>query len=356
MSQSLAPQVAERLRRAAHRLGTADPVPPVKDLLERTFALPPGDPRYAHNALTPGAAPFEPSYSELQPGALRFNIQPLGPDASGMDRRDESTREMRRLVRTFFGADALRWFDQRSEPWRGFGAGSNLQFGAFFGTGCDRDGLASSKVYYETGAGEIDGLPPGLLRVVGAALTAMPELQPLFTTIAAQRRLGGQRLTCAHPQPLRIADLQPLLDAVGLGERLPGLLQILGLVLGGRFDLPAGSTLIGIGDGANGPEIEIYVLLERIPDLPPDFLGLLTLGLSERPRELTALERWMSAFTPEDDAWPGHFSILSVWTDRSHGPRVSLYLRPAELEVVPRVDTSPQPPAPSGNRHPLNGG
>ena len=71
----------------------------MKDLLERTFALPPGDPRYAHNALTPGAAPFEPSYSELQPGALRFNIQPLGPEASGMDRRDESIAALRESVR-----------------------------------------------------------------------------------------------------------------------------------------------------------------------------------------------------------------------------------------------------------------
>jgi len=333
MATALSSRVANLLSHAARRLGTADPTPTVKGLLDRTFNLPEGDPRYADNALTPGAAPLEPSYSELQPGTLRFNLQPLGPGASGVDRRDEATREMRRLVSAFFGREALHWFDERSEPWRGFGSGSNLHYGAFFGTGYDRDGLCSSKVYYETGPGQIEALPMGLFGVASTALAVLPGLVPLFTTIGAQRGTGGQRLTFAHPRPLRIADLQPLLDALGLGQRMPGILQILGLALGGRFDLPAQATLIGIGRSSEGPEIEIYVLLGMIPDLPVDFLSLLTLGLSERPRELAALERWMTAFTPEDDIWPGRFSILSVRTSATMPPRVGLYLRPVEFEV-----------------------
>ncbi|WP_027147819.1 hypothetical protein [Methylobacter tundripaludum] len=332
MAQALASRIADMLRQSANKLGTVDPVPSLGGLLNRTFVLPQGDPRYADNALTPGAAPFEPS-SDLQSGQLRFNIQPLGPDASGIDRRDESTREMRRLVNTFFGREALRWFDERSEPWRGFGSGSNLNFGAFFGTGYDRNGLYNSKVYYESGPGQIESLPMSLFGLVSTAMSVMPKLRPLFTTISAQRDLGSERLTFAHPQALRIADLQPLLDALGLGYRMPGILQILGLVLGGRFDLPANATLIGVGQGQDGPEIEIYVLLGMIPDLPPNFLGLLTLGLSERPRELTALESWMSAFTPEDDVWPGRFSIISVRTSPAISARVSLYLRPVEFEV-----------------------
>ncbi len=337
MAKALASRVANLLSHAAQRLGTADPTPTMRGLLDRTFTLPEGDPRYADNALTPGAAPIEPSYSELQPGTLRFNLQPLGPEASGLDRRDEATREMRRLVGSFFGREALHWFDERSEPWRGFGSGSNLHYGAFFGTGHDRDGLFSSKVYYETGPGQIDALPMGLFGVASTALSVMPGLVPLFTTLAAQRDAGGQRLTFAHPRPLRLADLQPLLDALGLGQRMPGLLQILGLALGGRFDLPAQATLIGVGRSPDGVELEIYVLLGMIPDLPAEFLSLLTLGLSERPRELTALERWLAAFTPEDDVWPGRFSILSVRTSATMPPRVGLYLRPVEFEVPPQA-------------------
>jgi hypothetical protein len=339
-------ELAHKLRRllsnAASHLGTKDPGQILGGLIDRTFTLPQGDPRYAANALTPGAAPLEPSYSALEPDKLRFNLQPLGPDASGVDRRDEATREMRRLIGTFFGREALHWFDGRSEPWRGFGCGSGLNYGAFFGASCDRDGLHDSKVYYETGPGQIDGLPMGLFGLVSTALTVMPQLRPLFTTIAAQREMGGQRLTFAHMPPLRIADLQPLLDAVGLGHRMAGILQILGLVLGGRFDLPANATLIGVGQAPDGPDIELYVLLGMIPDLPPNFLGLVTLGLSERPRELMALERWMAAFTPQDDVWPGRFSILSIRTSRSTPPRVTLYLRPVEFEVPPEALRSGQ--------------
>ncbi len=334
MLQPLSNKVGKRLMAAAQRLGTADPVAPISGLISRTFSLPEGDPRYGENALTPMAAPFEPSFSEQQPGMLRFTIEPLGPGATGIDRRDEATREMRRLVASYFGRDALHWFDQRSEAWRGFGSGGNgLGYGAFFGANYDRDGLAGSKVYYETGAGQIDALPGGLLAIVRAVTMLMPGLRPLFTTIATARHGGGQRLTFVAPQALRIADFQPVLDALGLGERMPAIMQMLGLCLGGRFDLPANSCLVAFGQTETGPEFEIYVMLGMIPDLPPDFLSLLTLGLNERPRELQALERWMDAFTPDDDVWPGRFSIISIHTSRSKAPRVSLYLRPAEFEV-----------------------
>jgi hypothetical protein len=343
--QPLATQVAARLQQAAARLHTADPSETLNGMLKRTFALPQGDPRYARNALTPGAAPIEPSWSAAQAtDQVRVNLQPLGPEASAVDRRNEATREMRRLVGTFFGRDALHWFDERSEAWRGFGSGGNLNFGAFFGTSHDRDGLYSSKVYYENGAGQIDALPMSLFPVVSTALSLMPALRPLFTTISAQRDFGSQRVTFAYPPALRLADLQPLLDAFGLGGRMPAILQILGITLGGRFDLPAQATLIGVGQGANGPEFELYVLLDRVPDLPPSFLSLLTLGLSERPRELAALERWMSAFTPEDDVWPGRFSILSVYTSAATAPRVSLYLRPAEFEIPASALDLPREP------------
>ncbi len=333
----LAAKIARRLQSAAHRLGTSDPVRPVARLLDRTFALPDGDPRYGDNALTPMAAPFEPSFSELQPSVLRFTIEPLGPGASGVDRRDEATREMRRLVAEHFGREALRWFDQRSEAWRGFGAGANLNYGAFFGTSNDRDGLAATKVYYETDRDQLGALRPGLAGIVRTVTSLMPSLRPLFTTLSAIRTDGCQRLTFLQPEALRVADFQPVLDALGLGDRMPGLLQTIGLTLGGRFDLPANSTLVAFGQDHDGyPEFELYIMLGMIPDVPPNFLQLLSLGLNERPRELLALERWLSAFTPEDELWPGRFSILSLRTDRSTPPRVSLYLRPVEFELPTR--------------------
>jgi len=326
-------KVERRLKTAARSLGTADPYAPSRDLLMRTFQYPAV--AYRDNALMPMAAPFEPSFSESQPGTLRFTIEPLPPEAGPVDRRDESTREMRRLIRDFMGGDALHWFDQASEPFRGFASSGKLDYGAFFGSSYDRDGLYASKVYYELpgGRGTIDNLPFGLQRIAQAALQLVPGLRPLFTTLAAQREMGGQRLTFASMRPLRLADLQPVMDALRLGHRLPGIMQLLGLVLGGRFDLPAQSALLAFGEGPAGPEFEIYVLLSAIPDVPPSFLSLLTMGLAERPRGLAALERWIGAFTPEDEHWPGRFSIISVRADAQSPPRVSLYLRPIEFEL-----------------------
>ena len=336
--QPLSVAVEKRLSSAAYKLGVTDPVRVIKPLLERTFPLPLGDTRYARNALTPGAAPLESSFSELEPRSLRFTVEPLGPDASGLDRRDEATREMRRLVRDFFGKDALHWFDQRSEQWRSAGSGSNLHYGAFFGTGYDPHGLYTSKVYYETSPQQLDALPSSLFGLAAVALRTLPNLVPVFTTIACRRDVGSQRLTFLHRGALRLSDLGPMLNEMGLGERLPGIMQVFGLALGGRFELPDNSVLIALGLGPEGPEFQIHALLGMIPDVPGNFLDLLAMGLSERPRELQAMLRWLNAFTPEQEDWPGNFSVLSVHTTPVTAPRVSLYLRPAEFEVSQRLN------------------
>lgn len=336
-AQPMSVAIARRLQRAAQKLGTVDPVPAVKPLLDRTFALPDGDRQYAANALAPGAVPFEPSYSELQPNVLRFTVEPLPPGASGVDRRDEATREMRRLVAPVFGQEALRWFDARSEEWRGLGSGARLNYGAFFGTAYDRDGLYASKVYYETLPNQLEALPYSLFGLASTTLRALPNLVPLFTSIACQRATGSQRITFVHRGALRLVDLAPLLGEIGLGQQLSGIMQIVGLALGGRFELPDQSVLLALGQAPDGPEFELYVLLGMIPDLPPNFLDLLTLGLAERPRELNALARWLQAFTPESEDWPGRFSVLSVRVTATARPRISLYLRPAEFEISERV-------------------
>jgi len=340
-TRPLSEVVAERLQTAAQKIGTANPLPYVKPLLERTFYLPQGDAKYAANTLTPGAAPLEPSFSEQEPSVLRFTIQPLGPEASAVSRRDEATREMRRLIAPMFGHEALHWFDQRSEDWRGMGARAKLNYGAFFGSAYDKDGLHTSKVYYEMSPNQIEALPNTLANLVRLAMQAMPALAPLFTSIACRRESGNQRTTFLHRGPLRLADLNLLMERLGMAHQLPSLMQIFGVALGGRFELPEQSVLLALGNTAEGAELELYVMLGMIPDLPPTFLDLLTLGLSERPRELQALSRWLHAFTPETQDWPGNFSILSVRATPRSAARVSLYLRPVEFEIKRRLTEIP---------------
>jgi hypothetical protein len=262
----MATLVKQRVATAARQLGAADPMPYVGKLIERTFPLPAGAPEYANNSLTPGAAPFEPSFNEREPSALRFTLSPLQPGAPPSSRRSEATQEMRRLVAPVFGGDALRWFDRRSEEWRAAGSGSRLHFGAWFGSSYDTDGLSAAKIYYEMQPDQLEALPAQLKFLVRTALETVPGLKPIFTSIRCGRDCGHQRVTFHHRGSLSLSGLSPLMNRLGLAHQLPSIMQIVGLCLGGRFDLPEGSVLVALGDSDEGHELKIEVLLSMIRD------------------------------------------------------------------------------------------
>lgn len=325
--------VRRSLQSASQALGTRDPLPYVDDLIERTFYGSDDDVSYAQNALAPGAVPYEPSFSEAEPNTLRFTIEPLGPQASPMARRDEATREMRRLISPLFGRDALRWFDSRSEEWRGFGGLSWMNYGAWFGSAFDEDGLYATKIYYELLPTQIKALSPGLAQLTQRVMAVMPALMPIFTSIGCKRESGSQRVTFLHRGVLAVSALGPLMNQLGIGHQLPSLMRIVGVALGGRFDLPAGGVLIGIREAPDGAELKLEILLAAIPDLPARFLDLLKLGLAERPRQLAALARWLDAFGMEQANQQGHFSVLSIRVTPTSPARISLYVRPIEFEM-----------------------
>jgi hypothetical protein len=332
-TRPMADHVVRSLRSASQALGTRDPVPFLDGLIQRSFARPDDDLRYAHNHLAPGAVAYEPSFSEAEPQALRFTIEPLGPDASPLARRDEATREMRRLIAPLFGRDSLRWFDQRSEAWRGFSGMSWMNYGAWFGSAFDEDGLYATKIYYELAPQQIEALAPSLARLTRQAMDVMPSLSPIFTSIGCKRDTGSQRVTFMNRGSLTLNSLGPLMNQLGIGHQLPSLMRTVGVALGGRFELPQGAVLLGLRETQSGVELKLEVLLAALPDLPARFLDLLRLGLAERPRQLGALERWLGAFGVEDAKEGGNFSVLSVRVTPKSSARISLYVRPIEFEL-----------------------
>jgi hypothetical protein len=337
---SMASHVKQSLAQASRALGVRDPLPIMGPLIERTFYRPDDDLAYADNQLTPGAVPFEPSFSESEPDTLRFTIEPLGPGASPVARRDEATREMRRLISPFFGRDALHWFDARSEEWRGFGGLGWMNYGAWFGSAFDEDGLFAAKIYYELVPAQIDALAPRLARLTRMVMTEMPTLSPIFTSIGCKKDAASQRVTFLHKGPLALTALGPLMNRLGIGHQLPSLMRVVGVALGGRFELPNGGVLVGMRDTSEGVEMKLEILLAAVPDLPARFLDLLRLGLAERPRQVAALERWLSAFGVDDASEQGHFSVLSVRVTPTSPARISLYVRPIEFEMRDTLEES----------------
>lgn len=345
---SITPRAAEVARRrlliAARRLGTPDPGEIIGGLLDRSFDLPVGDPRYGRNELTPGYTPIEHSFSEVASDALRLDLEPLGPEAGAHARQQEAGREMRRVVSGNFGSAALRWFDERSEHFRGAALHGGARFGAWFGLGVDPSGVQESKVYYELRPGDVDGLPANLQHVARVAMQCLPGLVPIFTSIACGRQKGAQRLYFFHKGDLRLLDLEPLMHRLGVGAQLPGLLASAGVVLGGRFVLPEGSVILGLRDTEKGIEMKLDVLVAGVPDPPRQMFDLLNMAMAERPQAQKQLRKWVQAMTPDDewDQGPGAISVVSFRSQpQVAGTRCSLYIRPNGYQQQGRQATSP---------------
>jgi hypothetical protein len=338
-----AAQIAKRrLTLASRRLGTRNPVEAIGGLIDRTFTLPAGDPRYGDSLLTPAAPlPLEHSYSEVASQSLRLDMDVLDPLTHPHAKQLEAGREMRRLVEENFGQPALRWFDQRSEKWRGSGIHGGARFGAWFGLGVDPWGLQEAKVYYELKPGELDGLPPNLQHAARVAMSMLPGLVPIFTSIACGRKRGAQRVYFFHRGDLRLLDLEPLLNQLGIGQQLPSLLTATGVVLGGRFVLPEGAVILGIRDTQKGFELKLDVLLAGLPDPPRDMYDLINMALAERPQSQAALSRWTAALTPDDAAGPGRISVVSFRVAPELPSRCAIYLRPTGYEQIGRAQPGP---------------
>jgi hypothetical protein len=75
------------------------------------------------------------------------------------------------------------------------------------------------------------------------------------------------------------------------------------------------------------------VSLDAIPDLPSQLMALTRLQMSERPRSVHGMDRWLTALTPDGYPGPGTVSVLSVWVRPDLPARVALYLRPASLDA-----------------------
>src|SRR5574338_1559005 len=111
MAMLPAAEIAKRrLTLASRRLGTRNPVEAIGGLLDRSFRLPLGDPRYGENVLTPGHFPLEHSFTEVASNSLRLDMEPLGPGATPLSRAQEAGREARRIISGSFGSSALKWF------------------------------------------------------------------------------------------------------------------------------------------------------------------------------------------------------------------------------------------------------
>src|SRR5262245_37141931 len=105
-TRNAASMAKDLLYRAAQRLGTANPLEDVGDVLDESLAFPLGEP-------TGGPRALEPSFSETAPENLSFLVTRGGPGTTPADRIESSTQALCRVAGHRFGPEALRWLGSR---------------------------------------------------------------------------------------------------------------------------------------------------------------------------------------------------------------------------------------------------
>jgi hypothetical protein len=255
-----------------------------------------------------------------------------GPGATPPDQVETTTKAMSQVVSNHFGNEALNWFRGRSEAITD-GSHHSANWGASFGTALDRNGVTEASAIYEWGPELMDSLSAPLFNATQLTMQILQGVRPSFSSIRCGRYSGTQQVTLAVESALPLSNLQPLMQNLGLGHQHSGLMSACALILGARFTLPPNTSTITLRPLRNGMEFRLDVLLDALPDTPSQILSLLRLQLSERPRSLRSLERWLSAFTSEGYPGPGNFSVLSVWVRPETPARIALFLRPATLEA-----------------------
>lgn len=334
---TLALRARRLLAQSARRLGTADPLEDLGPAIDESLDVPYGEPLED--------TPLSTQFSEQTPEQLNFVMRAAGQGVTGADRIQGASQAMTRVVERHFGRGARHWLDNQLEAIRSQGNGRSCAWGAAFGSAFDRAGLAESYVHCEWGPQLMDALPAPLHRIATLAMASMPGLRPVIMSVRCGRAAGAQQLSFESERPLSLAALQPLMDQLGLGHRHAGLMSAVAFILGARFVLPAEAAMLTLRPLRQGVELRLDVSLDAIPDLPSQLMALTRLQMTERPRSLQGMDRWLMALTPDGYPGPGTVSVLSVWVRPDLPARVALYLRPASLD--PRLERLREAPAPS---------
>lgn len=336
-TETLATRARRLLHQAAGRLGTADPLADVGEAIDESLAVPLDEPLHE--------TPLSTHFSEQTPEHLNFVMRAAGPGISGADRIHSASAALSRIVGKQFGHGARNWLDGRLEAARGLDHGRGANWGAAFGTAYDRGGLTESFIHCEWGPALADTLPAPLFRIAKTATDSLPGLRPAISTIRCGRNAGSQQISFEIDRPLALSTLQPLMERLGLGARHAGLMSSVAFILGARFVLPPEAAMITLRPTRAGVELRLDVNLDAIPDLPAQLMALTRLQMTERPKSVHGLDRWLMALTPDGYPGPGTVSVLSVWVRPDLPARIALFLRPAVLD--PAIQSRPVAPPPA---------
>ena len=298
--------VADRIAGVAAALGVPTPAGALGALIRAAFDRPLTDPAYRHNALCPGGWPIEVSFAETEPDALRLDLAPLDPTASG-------------LARQVAAATAAGLNPTDLVPWQ-----AHLRperFGGFVGASVAPGGRAAVKAYLELDSEAALAQLPGPLGAAAVALGRhVPGLAPHLIALDP----GGvdrARLYLAATSGLRLLGLLGWAAEQGLAERVPALIDTVRRLSGGRLVLPDNSVLVAVRVVGRCVELKVELTSDALGGDVADLADHIGQLLVDRPASWSAFQRWRVAVEPLDD-----ITVVSVRIggDRP-GPLLNVY-------------------------------
>ena len=281
------------------------------DVFQRTFARSVCDPAYRINQLQPGALPLEWSFSEVDPRALRIELQPFDPLLTPEERLRHAVASLLHLVEEHEVTALVSELEAMAAP--DHVECSHLTFGAFLGLVHRPDRSPEYKIYIEITPDDKVRLCSHHPRIAG--------LTPHFRSVAVCAGKIDERTYYLCQDGLRILDLEALCAELGIMHRFPALLVTMLELTGGEFFLPPRSVLVGMRRA--GQETELKVELICGSAVNPD-------GLFDRiqrllqPNTVVPFRRWAAIVCPRrPSALP--VSVVSVKISVAQSAHLSVY-------------------------------
>jgi hypothetical protein len=314
---------------AAHALGlpalSASVTRPVRDALP----FPANDPRYSTSALVPGRPPFELSFVEAEPAAIRFDFEPSGPACSPATRRERAIAIMRCWSREVGNSAAAGELEESLSSLAHLHVGPRATFGAFVGAACDARGLSQAKIYFELGGELPSDYPVGLANVAHGCCSRVPGLVPHFASLACGRDRCVPRLYMLCVDDVPLVALRYALAAAGLEHSHAELVARTMALCGGGGVLPAGGAVLSFSDDRGRTSCKLELLARALP-LPRAALER-RVGhvVWERPEMRAALHRWSRAHRGNGIV-PGEITVVGFRVGTANPARLGIYVSPAE--------------------------
>jgi hypothetical protein len=317
----------EWLKRAAIRFGLPRMGEIIEGTLHDVLPLPLNDPRYRENALVPDGPPLEVSFSEADPGSLRFDFEPCVLETSPKGRLEKASNAALQWVKAWFDPAVVRDYEQALKALQEHPLKRKRIYGAFLGAVFDKRGPVEAKIYCELSSQIPKIFPPRIVAAGTIALSGVRGLTPHFVSLACCRQGCIPRLYFLCREELPFVELGKVLAPVGLDDHLPQVIFLSMIITGNRVAFPASSVVLSFRERADEIDCKVEILVRGLHYCRETIEGNLRSILSERPETRIAVSEWARSLG-ETEPFFGGLNSVGFRVSKTKPVQLGLYMSP----------------------------